>query len=95
MSEACDISVIVPCYNANRYLNICLESLKAQRVQLRDPVALRQVRPRDEKDVSHAHAAGAAVERIAPGAREQDGVHPQRGGGAENRAGVVDYSGKR
>lgn len=32
MSEACDISVIVPCYNANRYLNICLESLKAQRV---------------------------------------------------------------
>lgn len=32
MSESCDISVIVPCYNANRYLNICLESLKAQRV---------------------------------------------------------------
>ena len=26
-----DISVIVPCYNANRYLNVCLESLKAQR----------------------------------------------------------------
>ena len=32
MSESCDISVIVPCYNANRYLNICLESLKAQHV---------------------------------------------------------------
>ena len=31
MTEVCDISVIVPCYNANRYLNICLESLKAQR----------------------------------------------------------------
>ena len=26
-----DISVIVPCYNAQRYLNVCLESLKAQR----------------------------------------------------------------
>ena len=31
MTKVCDISVIVPCYNANRYLNICLESLKAQR----------------------------------------------------------------
>lgn len=26
-----DISVIVPCYNAQRYLNVCLESLKAQK----------------------------------------------------------------
>ena len=26
-----DISVIVPCYNATRYLSVCLESLKAQR----------------------------------------------------------------
>lgn len=26
-----EISVIVPCYNAERYLNVCLESLKAQK----------------------------------------------------------------
>ena len=26
-----DISVIVPCYNADRYLSVCLESLRAQR----------------------------------------------------------------
>lgn len=26
-----EISVIVPCYNAQRYLNVCLESLKAQK----------------------------------------------------------------
>ena len=28
---AVDISVIVPCYNAARYLSVCLESLKAQK----------------------------------------------------------------
>ncbi|MGN0773199.1 MAG: glycosyltransferase family 2 protein [Candidatus Ventricola sp.] len=32
MSESqADISVIVPCYNAGRYLSVCLESLKAQK----------------------------------------------------------------
>ena len=31
MNYASDISVIVPCYNAERYLRVCLESLKAQK----------------------------------------------------------------
>lgn len=31
MNTKVDISVIVPCFNADRYLKICLESLKAQR----------------------------------------------------------------
>ncbi len=32
MSESqADISIIVPCYNAERYLSVCLESLKAQK----------------------------------------------------------------
>ena len=31
MSQVVDISVIVPCYNAQRHLNVCLESLKAQK----------------------------------------------------------------
>ena len=31
MSNKPDISVIVPCYNAGRYLSVCLESLRAQR----------------------------------------------------------------
>lgn len=31
MNQQADISIIVPCYNAARYLNGCLESLKAQK----------------------------------------------------------------
>lgn len=31
MSQRPDISVIVPCYNAQRFLSVCLESLKAQK----------------------------------------------------------------
>ena len=31
MNQQPDISVIVPCFNADRYLSICLESLKAQK----------------------------------------------------------------
>ncbi|MBR5302643.1 MAG: glycosyltransferase family 2 protein [Clostridia bacterium] len=31
MSKQADISVIVPCYNAQRYLHVCLESLRAQK----------------------------------------------------------------
>lgn len=30
-TQQADISVIVPCYNAQRYLNVCLESLHAQK----------------------------------------------------------------
>lgn len=31
MTTMADISVIIPCYNAERYLSVCLESLKAQK----------------------------------------------------------------
>lgn len=31
MNKQADISIIVPCYNAARYLSVCLESLKAQK----------------------------------------------------------------
>jgi len=31
MTKQADISIIVPCYNAQRYLGVCLESLKAQK----------------------------------------------------------------
>ena len=31
MNALIDVSVIVPCFNAERYLSVCLESLKAQR----------------------------------------------------------------
>ena len=31
MNQRPDVSVIVPCYNAQRFLSVCLESLKAQK----------------------------------------------------------------
>ena len=31
MIKQADISIIVPCYNAQRYLGVCLESLMAQK----------------------------------------------------------------
>lgn len=31
MSKQADISIIVPCYNAQRYLRVCLESLRVQK----------------------------------------------------------------
>ena len=58
-------------------------------VQQRSPVrVLRQIGPRYEEDVSHAHPAGPAIQRIAAGGGEEHGVHSQRGGGAENRADI-------
>ena len=63
--------------------------LKAEGVQRLLPVAvLRQVRPRHLKDRAHAHAHGAAVERVAARRREQHGVHAERRRRAEYRADV-------
>ena len=47
-----------------------------------------QVRPRHLKHRAHAHAHGAAVERVAARRREQHGVHTKRCRRAEDRADV-------
>ena len=62
---------------------------KAENVQRLLPVTvLRQVRPRHLKDRPHAHAHGAAVERVAARRREQHGVHAERRRRAEDGADV-------
>ena len=62
---------------------------KAERVQRLLPVGIRgQIRPRHLKDRAHAHAHGAAVERVAARRREQHGIDTERRRRAEDRADV-------
>ncbi|MBQ7785833.1 MAG: glycosyltransferase family 2 protein [Clostridia bacterium] len=51
-----DISVIVPCFNADRYLNVCLESLKAQKAPLIEMIFI---------DDGSTDATGAILDRFA------------------------------
>lgn len=64
MSESCDISVIVPCYNANRYLNICLESLKAQRVPNIEMIFI---------DDGSTDSTGAILDGVCPRGKPRQG----------------------
>ena len=79
MSESqADISVIVPCYNAERYLSVCLESLKAQR---EPEVQMLLI------DDGSTDATGAMLDdfaRVEPRARV---IHTENGGvsAARNR----------
>lgn len=79
MSESqADISVIVPCYNAERYLSVCLESLKAQREPELQMILI---------DDGSTDATGALLDdfaRVEPRARV---IHTENGGvsAARNR----------
>ena len=79
MTEVCDISVIVPCYNANRYLNICLESLKAQRTPNIEMISI--------DDGSTGCDRGDSRRFCPNGKPRQGGARARRGrfGGAEPR----------
>ena len=63
--------------------------LEAETMQHLLPVGVcGQVRPRHLKDRPHAHAHGAAVERVAARRREQHGVHAERRRRSEDGADV-------
>ncbi|MBQ6858228.1 MAG: glycosyltransferase, partial [Clostridia bacterium] len=78
MYRQADISVIVPCYNAERYIGDCLESLRAQK------------EPRIEMifvDDGSTDATGAILDHFAEGEPRAKVMHVQNGGvsAARNR----------
>ena len=66
-----DISVIVPCYNADRYLSVCLESLRAQRTPEMEFIFI---------DDGSTDATGALLDSFASGEPRARVVHIKNGG---------------
>ena len=64
---------------------------KAEAAQQGQGFARRRAGVRDGEDGAHAHAHGAAVQRVAAVGGEQDGVHAQGRGVAEDRAHVGGF----
>ena len=79
MNQRADISVIVPCYNADRYLNVCLESLKAQKTPLIEMILI---------DDGSTDATGAILDAFAAGEPRARVLHMPNSGvsAARNRA---------
>ena len=79
MNQRADISVIVPCYNADRYLNVCLESLKAQKTPLIEMILI---------DDGSTDATGAILDAFAAGEPRARVLHMSNSGvsAARNRA---------
>ncbi len=71
MNQRPDISIIVPCYNAQRYLNVCLESLKAQRVPDIEMILI---------DDGSTDETGAMLDRFAQGEPRAQVIHKKNGG---------------
>ncbi len=73
-----DISVIVPCYNAQRYLNVCLESLRAQKEPLIEMIFI---------DDGSSDETGEMLDRFAQSEPRAHVFHVQNGGvsSARNR----------
>lgn len=78
MNRQADISVIVPCYNAQRYLNVCLESLKAQTQPEIEMIFI---------DDGSTDETGARLDRFALSEPRAKVIHVQNGGvsSARNR----------
>lgn len=71
MNNAPQISVIVPCYNADRYLSVCLESLRAQREPEIEMIFI---------DDGSSDATGAMLDAFARQDERAQVVHVQNGG---------------
>lgn len=71
MESQPDISVIVPCYNAERYLSVCLESLKAQRQPEIQMILI---------DDGSTDATGEMLERFARSDPRARVIHVENGG---------------
>lgn len=78
MESQPDISVIVPCYNAERYLSVCLESLKAQRQPEIQMILI---------DDGSTDATGEMLDRFARSDPRARVIHVENGGvsSARNR----------
>lgn len=71
MNPKYEISVIVPCYNAERYLKICLESLMVQKSQLIQMIFI---------DDGSTDATGAILDAFVQKEPRAQVVHVQNGG---------------
>jgi len=73
-----DISIIVPCYNADRYLNVCLESLRAQKSPVIEMILI---------DDGSTDATGAMLDSFAKADPRAQVIHIPNGGvsAARNR----------
>lgn len=71
MTAKPEISVIVPCYNAQKYLNTCLDSLKAQREPEIEMIFV---------DDGSRDETGAMLDRFAAEEPRAKVVHKQNGG---------------
>ena len=71
MDNRPDISVIVPCYNADRYLSVCLESLRAQREPEIEMILI---------DDGSTDATGAILDEFARQEPRAHVVHTQNAG---------------
>lgn len=78
MSQRADISVIVPCFNADRYLSVCLESLKAQKCPEIEMILI---------DDGSTDATGALLDAFAADEPRARVIHVANGGvsAARNR----------
>jgi len=78
MYRQADISVIVPCYNAERYIGDCLESLRAQKQPLIEMIFI---------DDGSTDATGAILDRFAESEPRAKVIHVCNGGvsAARNR----------
>ncbi|MBR3795246.1 MAG: glycosyltransferase family 2 protein [Clostridia bacterium] len=86
MNRQADISIIVPCYNADRYLNICLESLKAQKQPEIEMILI---------DDGSTDATGAILDRFAEGEPRAKVIHVKNGGVSSARNRGLELAGGR
>lgn len=78
-----EISVIVPCYNAERYLNVCLESLKAQKSPEIEFILI---------DDGSTDATGPKLDVFAAAEPRARVVHTQNGGVSAARNCGIDMA---
>lgn len=85
-NQQADISVIVPCFNADRYLNVCLESLSAQKSPLIEMIFI---------DDGSTDATGAILDQFAMREPRAKVVHIPNGGvSAARNCGLSMASGR-
>lgn len=86
MNSRPDISIIVPCYNAQKYLGVCLESLKAQKGPLLEMILI---------DDGSTDSTGVLLDAFAEAEPRAQVVHTRNGGvSAARNKGLTLASGR-